>query len=212
MTGRNYPSAFLHPFSHLPTLERDGPLIVARGEGVYIHDDRGRRYLEGNSGLWNVVLGFDNPALVEAARRAYAELPAYHAFFGRVAQSALDLSERLVRMAPMQASRVFYANSGSEANDTVVKLLWLLAEAEGEPQRRLLLSRRNAYHGMTVATASLTGKDYVRTAAGLPIPEVRFLSCPHHWREAAPGESEEDFSARLADELDRTVRNRRDGR
>ena len=207
MTGRNYPSAFLHPFSHLPTLERDGPLIVARGEGVYIHDDRGRRYLEGNSGLWNVVLGFDNPALVEAARRAYAELPAYHAFFGRVAQSALDLSERLVRMAPMQASRVFYANSGSEANDTVVKVLWLLARAEGEPQRRLLLSRRNAYHGMTVATASLTGKDYVRTAAGLPIPEVRFLSCPHHWREAAPGESEEDFSARLADELDRTVRN-----
>ena len=182
-------------------------MIVERGEGIYIHDDRGRRYLEGNSGLWNVVLGFDNEALVEAAQRAYARLPAYHAFFGRVAQSALDLSERLVRLAPMEASRVFYANSGSEANDTVVKLLWLLAKAEGEPERRLLLSRRNAYHGMTVATSSLTGKDYVRSAAGIPIPEVRLLSCPHHWREAAEGESEEAFSARLADELDRTIRN-----
>ena len=207
MTRRNYPSAFMHPFSHLPTLERDGPLVIERGEGIYIVDDQGRRYLEGNSGLWNVVLGFDNPRLVEAAQRAYAKLPAYHAFFGRVARSALDLSERLVALAPMEANRVFYANSGSEANDSVVKLLWLLAESEGKPQRRLLLSRRNGYHGMTIATASLTGKDYVRSAAGLPIPEVRFLSCPHHWREADEGESEEVFSARLADEMDRTIRN-----
>jgi len=207
MSRTNYPNAFIHPFSHVPTLEQDGPVIVTRGEGIYIHDDQGRRLLEGNSGLWNVVLGFDNPRLIEAARRAYERLPAYHAFFGRVSQSALDLSERLAALAPMEAGRVFYTNSGSEANDTVVKLLWLLAEQEGHPHRRLMLSRRNAYHGMTVVSSSLTGKDYVRSASGLPIPEVRFLSCPHHWREAAPGESEEAFSARLADELDRTIRN-----
>ena len=207
MTRPNHPGAFLHPFSHLPTLEASGPLVVDRGEGVYIYDDRGRRYLEGNSGLWNVVLGFDNPRLVDAAQRAYARLPAYHAFFGRVCQSALDLSERLVGLAPMEASRVFYTNSGSEANDTVVKMLWLLAEAEGRPQRRLLLSRRNAYHGMSIVTSSLTGKDYVRSASGVPIPEVRFLTCPHHWREGRDGESEEAFSARLARELDQTIRN-----
>ena len=153
MSDRNYPSAFMHPFSHLPTLAESGPVVIDRGEGIYIFDDAGNRYLEGNSGLWNVVLGFDNKGLVEAAQRAYAKLPAYHAFFGRVGQSALDLSERLIKLAPMEANRVFYANSGSEANDTVVKLLWLLAEAEGQPHRRLLLSRKNAYHGMTIMTA-----------------------------------------------------------
>ena len=105
MTVRNYPSAFLHGFSHIPTLEQTGPLIVERGEGIYIYDDQGRRYLEGNSGLWNVVLGFDNPALIEAAQRAYAKLTAYHAFFGRVAQSALDLAERIAELAPMEADR-----------------------------------------------------------------------------------------------------------
>ena len=207
MTARNYPSAFMHPFSHIPTLEQSGPLIVDRGEGVYIFDDRGRKYFEGNSGLWNVVLGFDNKKLIEAASRAYAKLPAYHSFFGRVTQSALDLSERLVKLAPFQANRVLFANSGSEANDTIVKLLWFLAEQEGKPHRRILLSRKEAYHGMTVMTASLTGKDYVKSASGLPLSEVRHLTLPHHWREAAEGESELEFSERLAWELEQTIRN-----
>lgn len=207
MNRPNYPSAFLHAFSHIPTLEEDGPLIVARGEGPYIFDDQGRRYLEGNSGLWNAVLGFDNPGLIEAAARAYRQLPAYHAFFGRVAQSAVDLAERLVDLAPMEASRVLYANSGSEANDSVVKLLWILAEAEGKPHRRILLSRKNAYHGMTIMTSSLTGKDYVKSASGLPLPEVRHLTCPHYWREGRPCETEADFSLRLAQELEQTIRN-----
>ena len=207
MSIRNYPSAFMHPFSHIPTLEQSGPVIVDRGEGIYIYDDKGKKYLEGNSGLWNVVLGFNNQKLIEAAKRAYEKLPAYHAFFGRVAQSALDLSERIISLAPMKANRVLFANSGSEANDTVVKLLWLLAEQEGKPHRRILLSRRNAYHGMTIMTASLTGKDYVKSASGLPMYEVRHLTSPHHWREAAPGESETDFSGRLAWELEQTIRN-----
>lgn len=207
MTMRNYPNAFLHPFSNLATLADSGPVIIDRGAGIYVFDDQGNRYMEANSGLWNAVLGFDNHELIEAAQRAYAKLPVYHAFFGRVAQSALDLSQQLVELAPMEASKVFYTNSGSEANDTVVKLLWLLAESEGKPHRRLLLSRRNAYHGMTVASASLTGKDYVKTASGLPIAEVRHLSSPHHWREAKPGESEEAFSLRLAEELEQTIRN-----
>src|SRR3546814_19448262 len=107
----------------------------------------------------------------------------------------------------MEAARVFYANSGSEANDTVVKLLWLLAESEGKPHRRLLLSRRNAYHGMTIMTASLAGKDYVRSASGLPLPEVRHLTCPHYWREAQPGETEPAFTESLELEIEQTIRN-----
>lgn len=207
MNKLNTPSAFLHPFSHFPTLAEDGPVVIDHGQGIYVFDETGKRYLEGNSGLWNVVLGFDNPKIIAAAQRAYAKLPAYHAFFGRVAQSALDLSERLVKLAPMPASRVFYANSGSEANDTVVKMLWLLAESEGRPHRRLLLSRKNAYHGVTVASGSLTGKDYMKAFSGIPIPEVRFLTSPHYWREGAAGESETAFSARLAQELEQTIRN-----
>lgn len=207
MTERNYPSAFLHPFSHIPTLEESGPVIVDRGAGIHVFDDTGRKYIEGNSGLWNVVLGFDNSKLIEAAQRAYAKLPAYHAFFGRVAQSALDLSEQLVKLAPMPADRVFYANSGSEANDSVVKLLWILAESEGKPHRRILLSRKNAYHGMTIMTSSLTGKDYVKSASGLPLPEVHHLTSPHYWREGLPGESEQEFTKRLAVELEQTIKN-----
>lgn len=207
MNKPNTPAAFLHPFSHFPTLAEDGPVVIDHGQGIYVYDDKGNRYLEGNSGLWNVVLGFDNPRIIQAAQSAYAKLPAYHAFFGRVAQSALDLSDRLVKLAPMEATRVFYANSGSEANDTVVKMLWLLAESEGKPHRRLLLSRRNAYHGVTVVSGSLTGKDYVKAFSGLPISEVRFLTSPHHWREGLPNETEEAFSARLALELEQTIRN-----
>lgn len=207
MTGvrPNYPTAFLHPFSHLPTLEQSGALIIDHGEGVYVVDDQGRRYLEGNSGLWNAVLGLDNAQLIEAAQRAYAKLPAYHAFFGRVTRPALELAERLAGIAPMVANRVFFTNSGSEANDTVVKMLWMLAEAEGKPDRKLLLSRRNAYHGVTVMTASLTGKDYVK-AFGLPLEHVHFLTCPHHWREGRANESEDAFSTRLGDELDTAIR------
>ncbi len=160
-------------------------MVIDHGRGIYVFDDRDAATSKATRGLWNVVLGFDNPRLVESAQRAYAKLPPYHAFFGRVSQSALDLSERLVKLAPMEASRVFYANSGSEANDTVVKMLWLLAESEGKPHRRLLLSRKNAYHGVTVASGSLTGKDYVKAFSGLPIQEVRFLTSPHHWGGAA---------------------------
>ena len=121
--------------------------------------------------------------------------------------SLVERAPRHVMLTPAGLDKVFFASSGSEANDTVVKMLWLLAEAEGKPHRRLLLSRRGAYHGVSVATASLTGKDYVRAFSGLPMPEVRFLTCPHHWREARGGESEEEFSRRLAVEIEQTIRN-----
>ncbi|MGF7160350.1 adenosylmethionine-8-amino-7-oxononanoate aminotransferase [Rhodoligotrophos appendicifer] len=201
---KNNVSAFLHPFSHMPTLAESGPVVIDHGRGIYVFDEQGRKYLEGNSGLWNVVLGFDNPALVAAAREAYAKLPAYHAFFGRVARAGLDLAQRLVDMAPMPADRVFFANSGSEANDSVVKMLWLMAEAEGQPQRKTILTRWNSYHGTTVMTASLTGKAY-NQAFGLPLAQVKYVMNPHHWREGRPGESELEFSARCAADLEARI-------
>ena len=194
----------LHSFTHLPSLERDGPLVLERGEGIYVHDTHGKRYLESVSGLWNVVAGFSEPRLVQAAQEAMAQMPAYHTFFGRTALPPVVLAEKLVEIAPMDVARVYFVNSGSEANDTTIKMLWMMARGAGEPERRKLISRSMAYHGTTVASCSLNGKPYIN-AFGLPLPEVLYAEAPHHWRNAHPGESEEAYSDRLAAELESLI-------
>ena len=194
----------LHSFTHLPSLERDGPLVLERGEGIYVHDTHGKRYLESVSGLWNVVVGFSEPRLVQAAHEALKQMPAYHTFFGRTALPPVVLAEKLVEIAPMEVSRVYFVNSGSEANDTTIKMLWMMARGAGEPERRKLISRYMAYHGTTVASCSLNGKPYIG-AFGLPLPEVRYVEDPHYWRNAHPGESEDAYSERLAGELEALI-------
>ena len=191
----------LHSYTHLPSLERDGPLVLERGEGIYVHDTHGKRYLESVSGLWNVVAGFSEPRIVQAAHEAMQQMPAYHTFFGRTALPPVALAEKLVEIAPMEVSRVYFVNSGSEANDTAIKMLWMMARGAGEPARRTLISRSMAYHGTTVASCSLNGKPYIG-AFGLPLPEVRYVEAPHYWRNAHPGESEAAYVERLAAELE----------
>ncbi len=193
--------AVLHGFTHLGTLRNKGPVVISRGRGVYVEDSNGKRYLEGNSGLWNMVVGFDHPGLVEAACEQYQKLPAYHAFFGRVSEPAVALSEKLLEIAPVPMDKVFFTNSGSEANDTVVKMLWMINRGLGKPKRRKIVSRINAYHGVTGLTSSLTGKDYVG-AFGLPLDEFLFTDCPHYWRYAREQESELEYSARCAGNLE----------
>ena len=194
----------LHSFTHLPSLERDGPLVLERGEGIYVHDTHGKRYLESVSGLWNIVAGFSEQRLVQAAHEALQQMPAYHTFFGRTALTPVALAEKLVEIAPMAVERVYFTNSGSEANDTTIKMLWMMAKGAGEPERRKLISRSMAYHGTTVASCSLNGKPYIG-AFGLPLPEVRYAEAPHYWRNAHPGESEEAYAARLAAELEALI-------
>jgi len=196
--------SFFHTFTDLPSLTEEGPTVIERGEGAYVFDVAGRRYLEGNSGLWNMTLGFSEQRLADVARRQYESFPGYHTFFGRNSQPAVQLAERILELAPVPMSRAFFTNSGSEANESVVKLLWLMWRGEGQPQRRKLISRRNAYHGATVMASSLTGKDYVQ-AFGLPQPEVVMVGCPHAWRFAQPGESDDAFAMRLAAELEQTI-------
>ena len=104
----------------------------------------------------------------------------------------------------MDVSRVYFVNSGSEANDSTIKMLWMMARGAGEPERRTLISRYMAYHGTTVASCSLNGKPYIG-AFGLPLPEVRYVEAPHYWRNAHPGESEEAYANRLAGELERLI-------
>lgn len=195
----------LHGFSDLNTLHSKGPVVISHGEGPYVFDMHGNQYLEANSGLWNVVAGFDHADLMDAACEQIRKFPAYHTFFGRISQPTIELSEKLIEIAPVPMSKVFFTNSGSEANDTVVKLLWMISEGAGEPKRRKIISRVNAYHGTTVMTTAMTGKAYAG-AFGLPgNTEVVFADCPHYWRYAEEGESEAQFTARMARQLEELI-------
>ncbi len=197
-------AASLYGFTDLPTIHDRGTVVLTHGEGPYVVDVHGRRYLDANSGLWNMVAGFDHPGLTRAAQEAYARFPGYHAFFGRMSDQTVMLSEKLVEVSPFARGRVFYTNSGSEANDTMVKMLWFLHRAEGKPERRKILTRKNAYHGVTAVSASMTGKPY-NEVFGLPLPGFIHLTCPHYWREGREGESEAEFVARLAAELEEVI-------
>ena len=194
----------LYGFTDLPSVHNRGAVILTHGEGPYVVDVHGRRYLDANSGLWNMVAGFDHPGLIAAAQAQYARFPGYHAFFGRMSDQTVLLSEKLVEVSPFDRGRVFYTNSGSEANDTMVKILWMLAGVDGKPQRRKILTRVNAYHGVTVVAASMTGKPY-NSVFGLPLPGFHHLTCPHYWRNGLPGETEAAFTARMAAELEATI-------
>lgn len=195
----------MYGFTDLPSIHQRGTIVLTRGEGPYVIDTEGNRWLDANSGLWNMVAGFDHPGLIAAAKAQYDRFPGYHAFFGRMSDQTVMLSEKLIEVSPFARGKVFYTNSGSEANDTMVKMLWFLHRAEGKPERRKILTRWNAYHGVTAVSASMTGKPY-NEVFGLPLPGFIHLTCPHHWRFGAEGESEADFVARLARELEEVIR------
>jgi 4-aminobutyrate--pyruvate transaminase len=195
----------LHPSTNLRQVESEGPLVIARGEGVYVFDEHGNRYLEGMAGLWCASLGFSERRLADAAYRQMTELPFYHAFAGKVPAIATELAEKLVSMAPAGLARVIFANSGSEANDTAIKLVWYYNNAIGRPEKKKIIGRHKGYHGMTVAAASVTGLAFAHGDFDLPRGRFLHTGCPHHYRFGRPGESEEAFASRLAAELDELI-------
>ena len=198
-------ASVLHPFTNLATHPQVGPFMIARGDGVYVEDDQGRRYLEAMSALWCASLGFSNERLAKAGSDALRTLPYYHTFNGRSNAAAVALAEKLLALAPVPMSKVFFANSGSEANDTAVKLVWYYHNAIGKPRKKKIIARKSAYHGVTVAAASLSGLISNHRDFDLPIDRILHVDCPHHWRYAEPGESEEDFATRLADSLEKRI-------
>ena len=179
-----------------------GPMIIEKGEGIYITDKNGNRYIEGMSGLWSVGLGFNEQRLVDAAHQQMQRLPFYHNFTHRSHGPAIDLAETLIEMAPVPMSKVFYTNSGSEANDTIIKMIWYRSNALGKPEKKKIISRLRGYHGVTVASASMTGLPYNHMSFDLPINGILHTTCPHYWREGHAGETEEDFATRCAQDLD----------
>jgi len=203
--ARRDQSFHLHPSTNLRAVQKDGPLVIARGEGVYVYDDEGRRYLEGMAGLWCASLGFSERRLAEAAHRQMLELPFYHSFAGKVPAIATELAERLISIAPAGMGKVLFANSGSEANDAAIKLAWYVNNALGRPRKKKIIARRRAYHGVTVAAASLTGLAFAHDDFDLPLDRFLHTDAPHHYRGATAGETEEAFAARLADNLEALI-------
>jgi 4-aminobutyrate--pyruvate transaminase len=195
----------LHPSTNLRQVQSDGPLVITRGEGVYVYDDEGRRYLEGMSGLWCAPLGFSERRLADAAYRQMCELPFYHSFAGKVPAISTELAERLIGIAPAGMVRAFFASSGSEANDSAMKLAWYVNNARGRPQKKKIIARDRAYHGVTIATGSLTGLSFAHTDFDLPIARVLHTDCPYPYRGARAGESEEAYAARLAASLEQLI-------
>ncbi len=198
-------ASLLHPYTDLRAHETADPLVITRGEGVYVFDDQGRGYLEAMAGLWCASLGFSEHRLAAAAERQLAALPFYHLFTGKSHPPAIELAERLLDMAPAPFARVFFANSGSEAVDSAIKLTWYANNALGRPDKKKIIARKRAYHGVTIAAASLTHLSVNQTGFDLPLAPMLSTDCPHFYREGKPGESEEGFAQRLADSLDKLI-------
>lgn len=195
----------MHPYTNLKKHKETGPLIIERGEGVHVYDDNGKPYIEAMAGLWCTALGFNEERLIEAAAKQMRELPYYHLFAHKSTMPVIDLAEKLVEMAPVPMSKVFFANSGSEANDTVVKLVWYYNNAVGRPEKKKIISRIKGYHGVTVASASMTGLPANHADFDLPIANIKHTDCPHYWLYGEDGESEEDFATRLAANLEKMI-------
>jgi 4-aminobutyrate--pyruvate transaminase len=200
----------LHPYTNHVAHRESGPLIITCGQGVRVFDDSGRGYIEGVAGLWCASLGFDNERLVSAATEQMRRLPFYHGFTGRGHEPMIELAEMLLARAPRSSdgalmSKAFFANSGSEANDSVVKMIWYLNNALGRPAKKKIISRLKAYHGVTVASASLTGLPNNHRLFDLPIAGILHAGTPHFYHEARPGEDEDAFATRLAEELEAMI-------
>ena len=203
MTKSNL-SSHLYGFTDLKSLNERGPLIISHAKGIYVFDIHNKKYLDANSGLWNSVAGFDHPGLVETATKQYKKFAGYHSLFGRIADTALELADKIIEVSPFKTGRVFFTNSGSEANDTAVKILWMLNKNKGNPQKRKIITRINAYHGVTIGASSMTGKPYI-AEFGLPLNEFIYADCPHYWRFGFKDETEDQFSKRMGQNLEELI-------
>src|SRR5215469_13392181 len=198
-------ASLVHPYTNLDRHQSVGPLVIARGDGCYVEDESGRRYLEGLAGLWSASLGFSEPRLAEAAERQMRRLPYSQLFAHRSTEPAIDLAEKLLGLAPAGLSKVLFANSGSEANDQAVKLVWYYHNAIGRPQKKKLIGRVRGYHGVTVAAASLTGLPPNHQDFDLPLPGFLHADCPSRYHYGQPGESEAAFVERMIDNLEALI-------
>ncbi len=197
--------ALLHPYSNAVALRQTGVQIIERGEGIHVFDQSGRPYIEAMSGLWCAGLGFGNPELVEAARAQMEKLPFYHLFSGKSHEPAVELAEKIKSLAPGRMARVFYQSSGSEANETQVKMVWYYNNALGRPDKKKIIARVKGYHGVTIVAASMTGLPYNHKDFDLPVDRIKHTSTPHYWKGALEDETEAEFAQRMAADLEAMI-------
>src|SRR5579871_5899212 len=195
----------LHPYTNLMKFRDSGPLILERGQGVRVYDESGKDYIEAMAGLWCTALGWGENELADVAAQQMRKMAFGHLFGGRSHEPAIALAEKLKEIAPFPVGKVFFANSGSEANDSQIKLMWYAANSRGQKGRKKIIARNKAYHGVTLASASLTGLDAFHKSFDLPFDFTVRVECPHYWKNAQAGETEEQYSARLAADLESTI-------
>lgn len=194
-----------HPATNLVVHADKDPLILNKGEGIYVYDIHGNRYIEGLAGLWCNALGFGNESLVETAANQMQKFGYGSLFASKSHEPAIMLSEKLIEMSPYQEGKVFFGNSGSDANDTQYKLFTYLNNALGKPKKKKFLARKKGYHGITVASGSMTGIPANHKLFDLPLPNFFHTDAPHFYREQTSNETEEGFVARLANNLEELI-------
>jgi L-2,4-diaminobutyrate transaminase len=196
-----------HPPTHLKNHAQGAApcRIVRGGEGVHVTDRDGRRSLDAFAGLYCVNVGYGRKEIADAVYRQMQELAYYHAYVGHSSEPTIELSRRIVELAPAGMRRVYYGLSGSDANETQIKLVWYYNNVRGLPEKKKIIARDRGYHGSGLMTGSLTGLPLFHKAFDLPLPQVKHTLCPHYWKFARSGESEPDFSRRCAAELERLI-------
>jgi 4-aminobutyrate--pyruvate transaminase len=198
-------ASLVHPYTNLAKHAEAGPLVIDRGQGIHVWDTDGKQYIEGVAGLWCASLGYGEQELVKAATAQMEKLAFSHLFQSRSHGPAIELAEKLKSVAPCDTARVFFVGDGSSANDTAIKLIWYYNNAVGRPEKKKIIGRLKAYHGVTVASASVTGLTHNHLDWDLPLKGFLHTDCPHHYREALPGETEEAFVDRIIGNLERLI-------
>ncbi len=197
---------FLHPFTDFQALASKGSRVITRADNIYLWDSDGQKILDAMSGLWCVNVGYGQQALIDAATHQLKELPFYNAFFQTATPPAIELAELLAEVSPPQFQHVFFSGSGSEGNDTVVRMVRRYWDLLGQPERQVIVSRKNAYHGSTMAGASLGGMSGMHAQGGLPIPGIVHIEQPYWFANAPPGMSRDDFGLLAASWLDDKIK------
>ncbi|MEO0774179.1 MAG: aspartate aminotransferase family protein [Pseudomonadota bacterium] len=194
----------LHPFTHGNDLEKKGVRVITRAQGVTLTDSDGNEMLDAMAGLWCVNLGYGHHELAEAAARQMKELPYYNTFFQTTHVPAIALSEKLASLTPYDLNHVFYASSGSEANDTNIRIVRTYWDEKGKPEKKKIISRVNAYHGSSMGSASLGGMNYMHVQGGLPIADIHHIGQPHWYAEGGDMDPDE-FGLMRARELEEAI-------
>jgi putrescine aminotransferase len=194
----------IHPFTNMAELNKAGTRVIVRGDGIFLYDNDGTKFLDAMSGLWCVNIGYGRHELAEVASKQMKELPFYNTFFGTTHPPVVMLAKKIATLTPEHLNHVFFSSSGSEANDTNIRLVRHFWESFGKPSKRIIISRTNAYHGSSLGSASLGGMKSMHSQGGMPIPDILHIKQPY-WYAEAEDISPKDFGILRAKELENKI-------